>query len=64
MVGDRIDNDIVPANLLGMKTVLLRTGRHQDQQPRSWDELPDAEAHDANEILRSVLGLLVESAGI
>jgi putative hydrolase of the HAD superfamily len=31
MVGDRIDNDIVPAKLLGMRTVLLRTGRHIDQ---------------------------------
>ena len=41
MVGDRIDNDIVPAKLLGMSTVLMRTGRHIDQQPRSADEIPD-----------------------
>jgi HAD superfamily hydrolase (TIGR01549 family) len=43
MVGDRIDNDIVPAKLLGMRTVLFRTGRHRNQQPRSWDEIPDFE---------------------
>jgi HAD superfamily hydrolase (TIGR01549 family) len=43
MVGDRIDNDIVPAKLLGMRTVLFRTGRHLAQQPRSWDEIPDFE---------------------
>jgi HAD superfamily hydrolase (TIGR01549 family) len=47
MVGDRIDNDIAPARLLGMRTVLFRTGRHAAQQPRSWDELPDAEVDDA-----------------
>lgn len=41
MVGDRIDNDIAPARLLGMATVLVRTGRHADQQPRSWMEIPD-----------------------
>jgi len=41
MVGDRIDNDIVPAKLLGMSTVLMRTGRHIGQEPRSVDEIPD-----------------------
>lgn len=46
MVGDRIDNDIVPAKLLGMRTVLFRTGRHIAQRPRSVDEVPDAEAWD------------------
>lgn len=46
MVGDRIDNDIAPARWLGMRTVLLRTGRHIDQQPRSWEETPDAEVRD------------------
>jgi FMN phosphatase YigB (HAD superfamily) len=46
MVGDRIDNDIVPANALGMLTVRFRTGRHAAQQPRSWDEQPDFEFTD------------------
>jgi putative hydrolase of the HAD superfamily len=46
MVGDRIDNDVVPARLLGMRTVLFRTGRHRAQQPRSWEEGPDVEVHD------------------
>lgn len=48
MVGDRIDNDIVPARLLGMRTVLIRTGRHAGQQPRSPDEVPDAEVADSD----------------
>ena len=43
MVGDRIDNDIYPAKSLGMAAVLFRTGRHRDQQPRTLDEVPDAE---------------------
>jgi HAD superfamily hydrolase (TIGR01509 family) len=46
MVGDRIDNDIAPAITLGMRTVLFRTGRHAAQQPRSADEVPDAEVRD------------------
>lgn len=46
MVGDRIDNDVVPARSLGMYTVLFRTGRHINQQPRSWLEIPEAEVWD------------------
>jgi putative hydrolase of the HAD superfamily len=58
MVGDRIDNDIVPAKTLGMRTVLLRTGRHIAQQPRSWDERPDVEAHSTAEMLPAIISLV------
>jgi HAD superfamily hydrolase (TIGR01509 family) len=57
MVGDRIDNDIAPAKLLGMQTVLIRTGRHTTQQPRAWDECPDLEVTDADGILRAIIQL-------
>jgi FMN phosphatase YigB (HAD superfamily) len=50
MIGDRVDNDIFPAKTLGMKAVLFRTGRHQHQQPRSLDEVPDAEVRTAEEL--------------
>jgi HAD superfamily hydrolase (TIGR01549 family) len=50
MVGDRIDNDIIPAKRLGMRTILIRTGLHRNQQPRIPFEVPDAE-------LDGVLGL-------
>lgn len=50
MVGDRIDKDMIPAKLLGMKTILIRTGLHRNQQPRIPFELPDAE-------LESISGL-------
>ena len=59
MVGDRIDNDIAPANALGMRTVLFRTGRHIAQQPRSWDEQPCAEVASVPELagaLESLIG--------
>ncbi len=44
MVGDRIDKDVIPAKLMGMKTVLIRVGLHKNQQPRIPFELPDAES--------------------
>jgi len=43
MVGDRIDNDIIPARQLGMKAILVRVGLHRNQQPRVPFEIPDAE---------------------
>ena len=46
MVGDRIDNDVSPAKLIGMRTMLFRTGRHIEQQPRSAVEVPDVEVWD------------------
>ena len=57
MVGDRIDNDIFPARLLGMKTVLFRTGRHIHQQPRSLSELPDEEVATVDQLEAAVLRL-------
>ena len=50
MVGDRVDNDVVPSKMLGMKTVLVRTGLHRSQKPRTPSERPDVE-------LGSVVGL-------
>ena len=54
MVGDRIDNDVVPGKLLGMRTVLFRTGRHRAQQPRSWEEKPDVEVYDVAGLERAI----------
>lgn len=61
MVGDRVDNDIVPAKLLGMQTVLFRTGRHIAQQPRSWDEAPDVEVWDTAQLERAIDRLSADS---
>jgi HAD superfamily hydrolase (TIGR01509 family) len=60
MVGDRIDNDIAPAKLLGMRTVLFRTGRHIRQQPRAWDEVPDAEVWSVAELAGALDALLAD----
>ncbi|MCW5747119.1 MAG: HAD-IA family hydrolase [Alphaproteobacteria bacterium] len=54
MVGDRIDNDIVPARLLGMRTIRFRCGRHARQAPRSWSELPDADVETVDELATAI----------
>jgi putative hydrolase of the HAD superfamily len=58
MVGDRIDNDIAPARLLGMAAVKLRTGRHAAQQPRSWMEIPNEIVEDVPALARALDRLL------
>ncbi|HVA40132.1 MAG TPA: HAD family hydrolase [Candidatus Binataceae bacterium] len=58
MVGDRIDNDIAPARRLGMHTVLFRTGRHRDQQPRDADEVPDFEVADVPALTTALAALI------
>ncbi len=62
MVGDRIDNDVVPAKLLGMFTVLIRTGRHAHQQPRSWDEIPDVEVLTVPDLEAAIVRLATTGA--
>lgn len=41
MIGDRLDNDIVPTKKLGMKTVWVRQGFARMQQIKSETEKPD-----------------------
>ncbi len=50
MVGDRLDNDIIPARMVGMKTLWIRQGEYAILEPRTPQEIPDA-------IVSSVKGL-------
>jgi len=50
MIGDRIDKDIIPAKILEMKTIRVRTGIHKNQKPRYPEEFPDADIQNIKEI--------------
>ncbi len=50
MIGDRLDNDIVPAKRLGMKTVWVRQGFGGMAPPRSEEETPDCTVRDLREL--------------
>ena len=41
MVGDRIDNDIIPANKIGMTTVWIKQGFGSYAEPKTVEEQPD-----------------------
>ncbi len=58
LVGDRIDNDIIPAKQLGMKTILIRAGLHRNQQPRILFEVPDIELNAITGLAQAVKKLV------
>ena len=50
MVGDRIDKDIIPAKIVGMKTIRIKVGIHKNQEPRIPEETPDLTVKGIKEI--------------
>ena len=50
MVGDRIDNDIVPAKNLGITTIRFITGRYRIQKPRNISEKADFNINNISNI--------------
>ena len=50
MVGDRIDKDIIPAKMVGMKTIRVKIGIHKNQEPRIPNEIPDLTVNKIEEI--------------
>ena len=56
MVGDRIDNDIIPAKKLGMKTVWIKQGFGKYYKPNSAEDKPDQTINTLNEVTDLFLG--------
>ena len=50
MVGDRLDNDIAPANRIGMHTVRILRGLGAYHEPQSADEIPDHTIRSLSEL--------------
>lgn len=51
MIGDRLDNDILPAKSLGMKTVWIKRGFGALQKPLSKSEEPDYTINKLSQLL-------------
>ncbi len=58
MIGDRQDNDIVPAKMMGMRAILFKTGTHKNQRTRYPDEKPDWIVHSVEELRRLLFSLI------
>ena len=50
MVGDRIDNDIIPANKIGMTTMWIKQGFGSYAEPKTVEEQPDYIVNNLAEI--------------
>ncbi|MBM4116894.1 HAD family hydrolase [bacterium] len=61
MVGDRIDNDILPARRLGLRTLRLRHGSHAAQEPRSPAEAPELTVDHPDQLATGIARLLASS---
>ena len=55
MIGDRLDNDVVPAKRLGMKTVWIRQGFGGLSDPALSPEQPDSIVKDLRELVKLLL---------
>ena len=53
MVGDRIDNDIIPAIKIGMKTIWIKQGFGKYATPISEEEYPDYSVDSLSEIIKA-----------
>ena len=51
MVGDRLDNDIIPANIIGMTTVWIKQGFGGYAELKEIEEHPDYTINNLNELL-------------
>lgn len=51
MVGDRIDNDIVPAKKMGMKTIWVKQGNGRFWKISGDEEKADLEAESLSDIV-------------
>lgn len=56
MVGDRLDNDIVPANKLGMYSVWIRQGDWKAADPVQKWEFPDMTVDSLTELCERIVG--------
>ncbi len=50
MIGDRLDNDIIPAKKLGMMTILVKVGAYAILEPRNPDEIADGVVRAVSEL--------------
>jgi FMN phosphatase YigB (HAD superfamily) len=50
MVGDRVDKDIIPAKMVGMKTIRVKVGIHKSQEARIPEEMAEITVNKLEEI--------------
>ena len=55
MIGDRLDNDIVPAKGFGMKTIWVRQGFAKFQSVKNENEKPNYVVENIGEIINILL---------
>ena len=55
MIEDRIDEDIIPAMRIGMRTVRIKTGVYKSQEPRLPIEKENITVERIDELTREII---------
>lgn len=61
MIGDRLDNDIIPAKKLGMKAILVKVGLFAVLEPREPSENPDATISSTTELPMAIENVIAQN---
>ena len=62
MIGDRLDNDIIPAKKLGMMTILVKLGAYAILEPRNPGEIANAVVRTVSELPGAVADIVRQNA--
>ena len=54
MIGDRLDNDMAPAQRLGMRTIWVRQGFFAEMDPQAWNCRPDVAVDHIQDIRKHI----------
>lgn len=54
MIGDRLDNDIIPAKMLGMRSILVKQGEYAILEPRTPKEIPNATVTEITQVPEAI----------
>lgn len=60
MIGDRLDNDIIPAKKLGMRAILVKVGLFTILEPRTPGEIPDATVFSTTELSAAIENVIAQ----
>lgn len=61
MIGDRLDNDVIPAKKLGLRTILIKVGIFAVLEPQTPEEIPDVTVNAATELRTAIENVIIHN---
>lgn len=61
LIGDRLDNDMIPARRMGIGTIWVRHGRYSVLEPRTPSEIPDVTVESVSQVRVALTAIEAQS---